>query len=44
MESLLWALDLLAVTWLCLWVLKAEKRKEREQQERDRLSRENRNA
>ena len=28
MESLLWALDLVAVTYLCLWALKAEKRKE----------------
>jgi len=44
MESILWALDLLAVTWLCLWVLKAEKRKERELQERDKLDAEKRNA
>ena len=29
MESFLWALDLLAVTGLCLWVLREEKRKEK---------------
>lgn len=28
MESILWALDLFAVVYLCLWVLKQEKRKE----------------
>lgn len=28
MESFLWALDLLAVTYLCIWALKQEKRKE----------------
>jgi len=32
MESILWALNLIAVTWLCWWALKAEKRKEKEQQ------------
>ncbi len=32
MESLLWALDLCAVTYLCVWALKAEKRREREAQ------------
>lgn len=25
MESLLWALDLLAVSYLCLWALRADK-------------------
>lgn len=29
MESLLWALDLLAVSFLCLWALKQEKQKEK---------------
>lgn len=28
MESLLWALDLFAVVFLCLWALKKEKREE----------------
>jgi hypothetical protein len=28
MESILWALDLFAVVYLCLWALKKEKRKE----------------
>lgn len=36
MESFLWALDLMAVTWLCLWVLKAEMRKEKEQKQREK--------
>ena len=34
MESLLWALDLGAVTYLCLWVLRTEKRREKEDKER----------
>jgi hypothetical protein len=29
MESLLWALDLVAVTYLCLWALKQDKRKDK---------------
>ncbi|WP_267874187.1 hypothetical protein [Massilia sp. HP4] len=33
MESILWALDLIAVTGLCLWALKTEKRKEKERQD-----------
>lgn len=33
MESLLWALDLLAVTYLCLWALKQEKRKDKAERE-----------
>ena len=36
MESLLWALDLFAVVYLCLWVLKQEKRKEQELRGQDR--------
>lgn len=28
MESILWALDLLAVTYLCMWALKQDKRKD----------------
>ncbi|MFC5510939.1 hypothetical protein ACFPOU_07360 [Massilia jejuensis] len=32
MESLLWALDLCAVAYLCIWALKAEKRREIEAQ------------
>jgi hypothetical protein len=34
MESILWALDLAAVAYLCLWALKTEKRKD--QAARDR--------
>ncbi|MFC5477629.1 hypothetical protein [Massilia suwonensis] len=30
MESLLWALDLCAVVYLCMWALKSEKRREAE--------------
>jgi hypothetical protein len=30
MESLLWALDLCAVVYLCMWALKTEKRLEKE--------------
>jgi cytochrome c-type biogenesis protein CcmH/NrfF len=33
MESLLWAIDLGAVVYLCLWALRAEKRREKETQE-----------
>ena len=33
MESLLWALDLCAVVYLCLWALRTEKRREKEAQE-----------
>jgi hypothetical protein len=29
MESLLWALDLLAVAYLCLWALKQDKGKDK---------------
>ena len=29
MESLLWALDLIAVTYLCLWALKQDKNKDK---------------
>ena len=36
MESLLWALDLFAVVYLCLWALKQEKRKEQELRAQDR--------
>jgi hypothetical protein len=36
MESILWALDLCAVVYLCLWVLKQEKRKEQELREKER--------
>lgn len=34
MESILWALNLAAVAYLCLWALKTEKRKD--QAARDR--------
>jgi hypothetical protein len=34
MESILWALDLLAVAYLCLWALKTEKRKEQADSDR----------
>jgi len=30
MESLLWAIDLCAVVYLCLWALKTDKRKTKE--------------
>jgi len=33
MESLLWALDLFVVVYLCIWVLKQEKAKEKAEQE-----------
>lgn len=36
MESLLWALDLLAVVFLCLWALKQEKRTEKAARDRNR--------
>ena len=36
MESILWALDLCAVVYLCLWALKQEKRKEQELREKER--------
>ena len=32
MESLLWALDLCAVVYLCMWALRTEKRHESEAQ------------
>lgn len=35
MESFLWAIDLLAVSFLCLWALKEEKRKEKEVREKE---------
>ncbi len=35
MESILWALDLFAVVYLCLWALKQEKRKEKELRAKD---------
>lgn len=28
MESILWAVDMLAVAYLCLWALKQDKRKD----------------
>lgn len=34
MESLLWAMDIVAVTYLCLWALRTEKRREKEDKER----------
>lgn len=33
MESLLWALNLCAVVYLCLWALRTEKRREKLAQE-----------
>lgn len=36
MESILWALDLCAVVYLCLWVLRQEKRKEQELRDKER--------
>lgn len=36
MESILWALDLIAVVYLCLWALKQEKRKAAAQREGER--------
>ena len=33
MESLLWALDLFVVVYLCIWVLKQEKAKEKAAEE-----------
>ena len=33
MESILWALDLGAVVYLCIWVLKQEKAKEKAAEE-----------
>lgn len=33
MESLLWAMNLCAVVFLCLWALKTDKRREKEMQE-----------
>jgi cytochrome c-type biogenesis protein CcmH/NrfF len=32
MESLLWALDLCAVVYLCLWALRTDKRRDKEAQ------------
>ena len=36
MESLLWALDLIAVAYLCLWALKQEKRKDQAAREKEK--------
>lgn len=44
MESFLWAIDLIAVTGLCLWVLREEKRKEKALKEKAMLDRGKRDA
>lgn len=36
MESFLWAVDLIVVTGLCLWVLREEKRKEKTLRDRSK--------
>lgn len=33
MESLLWALDMLAVAYLCLWALKQEKHNDKDKRD-----------
>jgi hypothetical protein len=38
MESLLWALDLCAVVYLCMWALKTEKHLEKEAAAQDKAS------
>lgn len=39
MESLLWAIDLCAVVYLCLWALKTDKRKTKEAEQAAALAR-----
>ena len=38
MESLLWALDLGAVVYLCIWALKQEKAKEKALKDEERTN------
>lgn len=40
MESLLWAMDLGAVAYLCLWALRTEKRREAEEKARAQAAQE----